>query len=107
MRPHSFGTASLINRQMPEIKRKKQPNVPNSAVTGLVKSAPHLATGNWPMAIMAGLWGAVEGSRAPKGEIDIAQAFGALPKIASARAEAAKKRTKSKPSKPADNDYES
>ena len=94
MRPHSFGTASLINRQMPEIKRKKQPNIANAAVTGLAQAAPHAATGNWPMALLVGLGGAVEGAKAPKGEVDIAQAFGALPKIASARSEAAKKRTK-------------
>lgn len=105
MRPHSFGTASLINRQMPEIKRKKQPNVANAAVTGLAAAAPAAVSGNWPAAILAGLGGIAKGAKAPKGEVDIAQAFGALPKIASARAEAAKKRSKS--TKPADNDYES
>ena len=108
MRPHSFGTASFINRRMPEIKRKKDINAPNALLTGAAKAAPHIATQNWPMAIMAGLEGLYSGAQKPKGELDIAQAFGSLPQIASARSEAAKKKTKKlvKKTEKAD-DYES
>lgn len=97
MRPHSFGQASLINRQMPEIKRKKQPNIPNAAVTGLTQAAPFAASGNWPMAILAGAQGAMSGAKAPKGEVNFTQMLGAIPDIAMARSTAASKKVKKIP----------